>query len=42
MVRSRGLARCGKANLDGLLVVGLLGGWFVLQAFVLPGMGIST
>ena len=32
----------GKANLDLLMVGGLLAGWFVLQAFVLPGLGVST
>jgi hypothetical protein len=32
----------GKANMDLLLVGGLLAGWFALQAFVLPGLGVST
>jgi hypothetical protein len=31
-----------KANYDLLMIVGLLGAWFLLQAWVLPGMGVST
>ena len=31
-----------RPSADTLLVVGLLLGWFVLQAFVLPGLGVST
>ena len=34
--------RRGKAHNDLLLVGGLLLGWFALQAFVLPGLGIRT
>ncbi len=33
------LARVGA---DGLLVGGLVVGWFALQFFVLPGLGVST
>ena len=32
----------GKVSVDLLMVGGLLVGWFALQAFVLPGMGVST
>ncbi len=40
--RSIGRKFPGKANIDFLLVVGMLLGWFALQAFVLPGLGVST
>ena len=31
-----------KRNFDFLLIIGFLGAWFMLQAWVLPGMGVST
>lgn len=31
-----------RTNVDTLVVVGLLLAAFVLQAFVLPGLGLST
>ncbi|MFW6169003.1 MAG: hypothetical protein ACODAD_00835 [Planctomycetota bacterium] len=31
-----------KSHVDILLIGGLLLGWFALQAFVLPGLGVST
>ncbi len=31
-----------KKNFDLLLIAGLLGGWFLIQAYVLPGLGVST
>ncbi|MHB0960631.1 MAG: hypothetical protein ACYC6N_13215 [Pirellulaceae bacterium] len=31
-----------KTSADTLVVIGLLLGWFVLQIFVLPGLGVST
>jgi hypothetical protein len=33
------LARVGS---DGLLVAGMVTGWFALQFFVLPGLGVPT
>ena len=32
----------GKASSDFLFVVALLAGWFALQAFVLPKLGVVT
>lgn len=34
--------RGAKVNFDLLMVGGLLLGWFALQTFVLPGLGVST
>ncbi|MFO7902555.1 MAG: hypothetical protein ACQESR_07915 [Planctomycetota bacterium] len=34
--------RRAKSHLDILLIGGLLVGWFAVQAFVLPGLGVST
>jgi hypothetical protein len=34
--------RHGKGNLDLLLVGAFIAGWFLLQSFVLPGLGVST
>jgi hypothetical protein len=31
-----------KRHYDVLLILGVLGAWFVVQAWVLPGMGVST
>ena len=42
MVREMNRLHAGKASFDLLFVVGLIAGWFVLQAFVLPGLGVST
>ncbi len=42
MWAKRGAERAGKSNLDFVLVIGMLLGWFLLQAIVLPRMGVST
>jgi len=39
IIRARG---SGKVNSDLLVVTALLVGWFALQAWVLPKMGVST
>ncbi len=42
MSGNHGEQSSGKAKLDFLLVMGMLLGWFLLQSFVLPGLGVST
>ncbi len=41
-IGTQGGCRKGKIQSDVLLVVGLLLGWFILQSFVLPRLGVST
>lgn len=42
MLRANRSCRSGKVNSDLLVVGGLLVGWFALQTWVLPNMGVST
>jgi uncharacterized membrane protein (Fun14 family) len=42
MFRSHARRAAGKAKSETLLVIALLVGWFALQVFVLPQLGIST
>ena len=42
MLRSRIRRAAGKAKTETILIIALLLGWFALQAFVLPKLGIST
>ncbi len=35
-------SRAAKINGDFLLFVGVLLGWFALQTWILPSMGVST
>jgi hypothetical protein len=35
-------SRRGKARFDLLLIGGVLLGWFLLQGFVLPSLGVPT
>jgi hypothetical protein len=44
MLRSRRnrTSVAGKAKHEALIIILLLLGWFTLQAFVLPRLGVST
>ena len=44
MLRSRRnhMSVAGKAKHEALIIILLLFGWFALQAFVLPRLGVST
>jgi hypothetical protein len=42
MIRSRKNRTAGKVKFETLLIVGLVLGWFILQALVLPQLGVST
>lgn len=42
MLRAMWRAVMDRLGSDGLLVMGLVGGWFALQFLVLPGFGVST
>ena len=42
MFRSHARRAAGKVKSETLLVIVLLVGWFALQVFVLPQLGIST
>ena len=42
MFRSPTRRAAGKARSETLLVILLLLGWFALQVFVLPKLGVST
>ncbi len=40
--RFRRRRRAAKAKHEALVIILLLLGWFMLQAFVLPKLGVST
>ncbi len=42
MTDTRTKPTAGKVNLETLFLVGLIGGWFLLQIVVFPKLGIST
>jgi hypothetical protein len=41
-MRTRKTNRRGKTNTDLLIVGGMLLGWFALQGFILPSLGVPT
>lgn len=42
MQHERTGSRWGKVSSDVLFLIALLAGWFALQAFVLPQLGVVT